>query len=153
MSFFIRDARTEDMSQILNLIKELAIYENEPEAVSISLNELKSDFINGNFQCFVAVEENYVVGMALFYNRYSTWKGKTIHLEDLIVTETHRQKGIGKALLDKLVELAKRENLRRVEWNVLDWNTPAIEFYKSVGANILKDWYLAQLDENGIKQY
>ena len=91
--------------------------------------------------------------MALYYNRYSTWKGKTIHLEDLIVKQQHRGNGIGKALLNYVIDEAKKQKVRRVEWAVLDWNTPAIEFYKKVGANVLNNWYVVQLDEKGIQNY
>ncbi len=91
--------------------------------------------------------------MALYYNRYSTWKGKTIHLEDLIVTQNERGNGVGKALLNELVLIAKDSNIKRVEWNVLDWNKTAIDFYKSVGATILNNWLVVQLDQNGIKNY
>lgn len=153
MEFKIRDVHQGDLPSVLQLIQELADFEKATDEVKVTIDELLNDFENNLFNCLVAEENNTIVGIALFYNRYSTWKGKTIHLEDLIVTQSHREKGVGKGLLDAIVAKAKSEKLRRVEWNVLDWNTPAIEFYKKVGANILDDWLVVQLDENGIDNY
>ena len=153
MLFTIRDAKTSDFSSVLNLIEELAIFENEPNSVDVSVEELQNDYNNNQFSCLVAEIDNKIVGVALYYNRYSTWKGKTIHLEDLIVNDKYRGNGIGKGLLKEVIEKAKAENLRRVEWCVLDWNTNAIKFYESVGGEILKDWYLVQLDKNGIENF
>ena len=153
MKFNIRDVKQEDLVSVLQLIQELADFEKASDEVKVTIEELSSDFQNNLFNCLVAEGNGEIVGIALFYNRYSTWKGKTIHLEDLIVTQSHRGKGVGKSLLDAIVAKAKSEKLRRVEWNVLDWNTPAIEFYKNVGANVLEDWLVVQLDENGIENY
>ena len=153
MEFNIRDVREEDLPSVLELIQELADFEKASKEVKITKDELKDDFRNNLFKCLVAESGEKIIGIALFYNRYSTWKGKTIHLEDLIVTQAQRGKGVGKRLLDAIVAKAKSENLRRVEWNVLDWNTPAITFYKNVGANVLQDWLVVQLDENGIENY
>ncbi|MDZ7613147.1 MAG: GNAT family N-acetyltransferase [Flavobacteriaceae bacterium] len=94
-----------------------------------------------------------VVGMALFYYRYSTWKGKTIHLEDLIVNEAYRNKGIGAKLYAEVMQFAHAKDLKRVEWNVLDWNAVAIEFYESTGARLLEGWRVVQMDEQGLKNY
>lgn len=153
MSYKVRVAKSEDMPVVLKLIKELADFEKEPNAVQVTLTELIEDYNNKSFNCLVAEFKNTIVGIALYYNRYSTWKGKTIHLEDLIVTKDHRGNGVGRILLNSVVEIAKIEKLRRVEWNVLDWNTPAIDFYKSVGAIVFNDWLVVQLDENGIDKY
>jgi len=154
MNFQVRVAKQHDMQSVLNLIQELAVFEKEPHAVVVTLAELEQDFKNNLFECIVAENDVHeILGMALFYNRYSTWKGKTIHLEDLIVQQQYRGTGVGKALLDKVIDKAKQEKLRRVEWAVLDWNTNAIDFYEKVGAQILKDWYVVQLDENGITNY
>ncbi len=130
MEFNIRDVKQEDLVSVLELIQELADFEKASDEVKVTIEELSSDFQNNLFNCLVAEGNGEIVGIALFYNRYSTWKGKTIHLEDLIVTQRYRGKGVGKGLLDAIVAKAKSEKLRRVEWNVLDWNTPAIEFYK-----------------------
>ncbi len=97
------------------------------------------------FRLLVAELEGKIIGMALYYYRYSTWKGKTIHLEDLIVTETLRGTGAGTALYNAVLEQGKRDGVRRVEWNVLDWNTPAIEFYEKSGAAVLQDWRVVHM--------
>ncbi|MFD0965207.1 GNAT family N-acetyltransferase [Pseudofulvibacter geojedonensis] len=153
MSFKIRKAVLKDLPAVLDLIQELATFENEPKAVEVTVEELQTDYAKNLFSCIVAVSDNKIVGLALYYNRYSTWKGKTIHLEDLVVTQTHRGKGIGKALLNVIIAEAKKEGVRRVEWCVLDWNANAINFYESTGATILKDWYLVQLDKKGIENF
>jgi ribosomal protein S18 acetylase RimI-like enzyme len=104
--------------------------------------------------CTHAPEENEeIVGMALYYYRYSTWKGKTIHLEDLIVKEEKRGSGLGFKLYSEVIAQGKCDGVRRIEWNVLDWNTPAIEFYEKSGAKVFKDWLVAQMDEKGIESF
>lgn len=148
----IRKATKKDMQSVLELIQELAIFEKEPDAVIVTVDDLVRDGFSENplFQCFVAEEENNIIGMALFYYRYSTWKGKTIHLEDLIVKESKRGTGAGFALYKEIIKQGKAENVRRIEWNVLDWNTAAIDFYEKSGAKILKDWRVVHMDETGI---
>lgn len=153
MLFKIRKTKKEDLSAVLTLIKELAKFEKELNSVEINLEDLTNDFSDGLFDCLIAEKQGSIIGIALYYNRYSTWKGKTIHLEDLIVTKSERGIGVGKALLNELVLLAKSSNIRRVEWNVLDWNKKAIDFYENVGATILKNWLVVQLDEKSIKRY
>ena len=132
----IRKATKNDMPSVLELIQELATFEKEPDAVVVTVDDLIRDGFSENplFQCFVAEEENEIIGMALYYYRYSTWKGKTIHLEDLIVKESKRGTGAGFALYKEIIKQGKAENVRRIEWNVLDWNTPAIHFYEKSGA-------------------
>ena len=151
----IRNATKSDMPSVLELIKELAVFEKEPEAVVVTAEDLVRDGFSENplFECFVAEEKNKIIGMALYYYRFSTWKGKTIHLEDLIVKEDKRGTGAGFALYTEIIKKGKAENVRRIEWNVLDWNTPAIDFYKKSGANVLKDWCVVQMDEKGINQF
>ena len=151
----IRNATKNDMDSVLELIKELAVFEKEPEAVVVTVEDLVRDGFSENplFECFVAEEKNEIIGMALYYYRFSTWKGKTIHLEDLIVKEDKRGTGAGFALYTEVIKKGKAENVRRIEWNVLDWNTPAIDFYEKSGANVLKDWYVVQMDENGINKF
>jgi len=151
----VRTATPADMSAVLNLIQELALFEKEPEAVVVTVDDLIRDGFGPNplFQVWVAELEGELIGMALFYYRYSTWKGKTIHLEDLIVTEKARGTGAGMALYKKVIQIAKQENVRRVEWVVLNWNTPAIDFYKKSGAHVLEDWYTVQMDEQGIHAF
>lgn len=151
----IRLAKPEDMKAVLDLIKELATFEQEPEAVIVTENDLQRDGFSAQplFTCFVAEIEAKIVGIALFYYRYSTWKGKTIHLEDLIVTEKYRGQNIGNLLYKKVLEQAYNEGVKRVEWAVLDWNKTAINFYEKSGAKVLSDWRVVQMDERGLKNY
>jgi GNAT superfamily N-acetyltransferase len=151
----IRKGVSDDMKSVLELIKELAVFEKEPDAVVITVDDLIRDGFAENplFHTFVAEVENQIIGIALYYYRYSTWKGKTIHLEDLIVKEENRGTGAGYALYTEVIRQGKRDNVRRIEWNVLDWNTSAIDFYKKSGAKILEDWLVAQMDEKGINEF
>ena len=151
----VRKAEIDDMVSVLALIKELAEFERESKSVSINVNDLISDGFcdNPKFKCLVAEINNEVVGMALFYGRYYTWKGKTLHLEDLIVKKAFRGKGIGKKLYKKFIEIAKLENVRRAEWVALDWNVNAIKFYKNSGAKVLNDWKTIQIDKKSINNY
>ncbi len=151
----IRPGNPEDMAAVLSLIQELAIFENEPNAVVITVDDLIRDGFSSKplFQVFVAEVESYIVGIALYYYRYSTWKGKTIHLEDLVVKENSRGSGVGFALYSEIIKQGKKDKVRRIEWNVLDWNTPAIDFYIKSGAKVLDDWKVAQMDEAAIDAF
>jgi GNAT superfamily N-acetyltransferase len=151
----IRKGAIEDMSAVLELIKELATFEKEPNAVVVNVTDLERDGFGESplFYTFIAEQNNEIVGMALYYYRYSTWKGRTIHLEDLIVKEKMRGSGLGFELYSAVIAQGKNDGVRRIEWNVLDWNTPAIEFYEKSGAKVLKDWLVAQMDENGINVF
>ena len=151
----IRKGTQSDMPAVLNLIKELAIFEKEPDAVVITVDDLLRDGFGESplFHTFVAEVDNQIIGTALYYYRYSTWKGRTIHLEDLIVKEDKRGSGAGFALYSEVIRQGKRDNVRRIEWNVLDWNTPAIEFYEKSGAKILNDWLVVQMDETAISNF
>ena len=151
----IRKGRIEDMPAVLGLIKELATFEKEPQAVVVTVNDLERDGfgVKPLFHTFIAEENDEIVGMALYYYRYSTWKGKTIHLEDLIVKEEKRGVGLGFKLYSEVIAQGKYDGVRRIEWNVLDWNTPAIDFYEKSGAKIYKDWLVAQMDEKGINTF
>ena len=151
----IRKGTQNDMPAVLNLIKELAIFEKEPHAVVITVDDLLRDGFGESplFHTFVAEVDNQIIGTALYYYRYSTWKGRTIHLEDLIVKEDKRGSGAGFALYSEVIRQGKRDNVRRIEWNVLDWNTPAIEFYEKSGAKILNDWLVVQMDETAISNF
>ena len=148
----IRKGTPEDMPAVLELIQELALFEKEPEAVVVTVDDLIRDGFSENplFHTFVAEEKGKIIGIALYYYRFSTWKGKTIHLEDLIVNENHRGTGAGLALYSEIIKQGKRDNVRRIEWNVLDWNEPAIQFYQKSGANVLEDWRVVHMDEQGI---
>ena len=151
----IRKGEKRDMSAVLDLIKELPTFEKEPDAVVVTLADLERDGFSENplFYTFIAELDGEIVGMALYYYRYSTWKGRTIHLEDLIVKEKMRGSGLGFALYSEIIAQGNKDNVRRIEWNVLDWNTPAIEFYIKSGARILEDWRVAQMDETGINEF
>jgi GNAT superfamily N-acetyltransferase len=151
----IRKGTIKDMSAVLELIKELATFEKEPNAVVVNVTDLERDGFGESplFYTFIAEQNNEIVGMALYYYRYSTWKGRTIHLEDLIVKEKMRGSGLGFELYSSVIAQGKNDGVRRIEWNVLDWNTPAIEFYEKSGAKVLKDWLVAQMDENGINAF
>ena len=155
MDFIVRTATKADMPAVLELIRELAAFENEPEAVITTVEMLEAEGFGENplFHCFVAEREGKVEGMALIYYRFSTWKGRTIHLEDLIVREDRRGTGMGGALFRKVIEYAKEQNVKRAEWVVLDWNQHAIDFYERSGARILKDWYTVQMDEEGMTKF
>ncbi|UJH68699.1 GNAT family N-acetyltransferase [Allomuricauda sp. SCSIO 65647] len=155
MTIEIRDARPEDMPAVLRLVKELATFEKEPEAVEVTETDLVRDGFGEKkrFHCFVAESQDEVVGLALVYPRYSTWKGPVVHLEDLIVTEKARGQGVGSTLLATVVKYGHDLGVKRISWEVLDWNEPAIKFYESNGAVVMRDWDVVQLDENGIENY
>jgi len=155
MDFIVRKGKKTDMLQVLSLIKELAVFEKEPDAVVVTEKQLQRDGFGKNplFKTFVAEMAGEIVGMALIYPRYSTWKGPTLHLEDLIVRKDKRGLGVGKALYTRTLKYAYKKKVKRVEWVVLDWNTPAIDFYEKSGAKILPDWRTAQMDERALKKY
>ena len=155
MKFNIRFATQSDMPKVLELIKELAVFEKEPDAVIVTEKDLIEHGFGKNplFTCFVAEKEEEIVAIALIYFRFSTWKGKTVHLEDLIVKQELRGQGLGTLLLDEVIKYGYSQNVQRICWEVLDWNTSAINFYEKQGAKILKDWYLAQLEGDAIKNY
>ncbi|MHB0755994.1 N-acetyltransferase family protein [Polaribacter sp. M15] len=155
MKFKIREGNKEDMPSVLDLINELAIFEKEPDAVEITVNDLINDGFSDHpkFKIFVAEQEDAIIGIALFYERYSTWKGKTIHLEDLIVTKSKQKIGAGKALYTAVLKYAYDNNFNRVAWEVIDWNTNAINFYKSTGATYLNDWSVVQMNKENLAKF
>ncbi len=155
MSCNIRLAEKSDMTAVLDLINELAVYEKEPEAVEVTAEDLERDGfgIQPKFTCFVAQKEAEVVGIALVYMRFSTWKGDVLHLEDLIVSQKMRGTGLGTALLNEVVKYGDELGVKRISWEVLDWNAPAIDFYEKKGANVMRDWDVVHLNEKAIKAY
>lgn len=155
MSFTIRKGVENDMQSVHNLITELAVFEKEPEAVEITVDNLIEDGFSEHpkFNIFVAEEENKIIGIALFYERYSTWKGKSIHLEDLIVTKSRQKIGAGKALYTAVLKYAFENDFNRVAWEVIDWNKNAIEFYKSTGATYLNDWSVVQMNKENLAKF
>ncbi|WP_140485652.1 GNAT family N-acetyltransferase [Flavobacterium sp. GSA192] len=151
----IRVGKKEDMKAVLSLIQELAEFEKEPDAVKVTEADLIRDGFGEKplFHVFVAEVQQEIVGIALYYYRYSTWKGKIIHLEDLVVKNSMRGQGVGYALYSEIIRQAQRDKVRRIDWNVLDWNTPAIDFYEKTGAKVLNEWCVAQMDEDGIANF
>ena len=155
MTFSIRKATETDMPRTLELIKELAVFEKEPNAVEVTVEDLiKNGFEEPKqFVCFVAECDGIVEGIALVYHRFSTWKGSILHLEDLIVSQEKRGTGMGTALLDEVVKFGHNLGVKRISWEVLDWNEPAIIFYENKGADVKRDWDVVHLNEDGIKKY
>ena len=155
MDIKIRNVKKEDMKRVHELIMELALYEKLPKEVDLTKDDLINDGFGEKklFNCFVAEVNSRVEGMAIIYNRYSTWKGRTIHLEDLIVTKKMRNNGIGALLLDKVILFGKQMGVKRISWEVINWNTKAIKFYERKGAKLIPDWNIIHLNEEAIKSY
>jgi GNAT superfamily N-acetyltransferase len=155
MDFKVRLGQKEDMQAVFNLITELAVFEKEPDAVEITVTDLVRDGFSETpkFKVFVAEQGSNVIGIALFYERFSTWKGRTIHLEDLIVTKSKQKIGAGKALYTAVLKHAYDNNFNRVAWEVIDWNTNAIDFYKSTGATYLNDWSVVQMNKENLAKF
>lgn len=142
MSITIRRAVKEDCPRLLELVQELAVYEKAPNEVTVSLKHFTESGFGPNpvWWAFCAEENGVVQGFALYYIRYSTWKGQAMYLEDILVTESMRGKGMGKLLFDRLTVEAKEKGFNRMVWQVLEWNEPAINFYKKYGANFDAEW-------------
>lgn len=138
----IRSAKSTDMQQVHALIRELAVYENAEAEHTNSVQQLIEDGFGQSklFDCIVSELDNKVVGFALFYTSYSTWKGSCLYLEDFLVTETLRRKGIGKQLFDEVLAIARKRNVGRFEWQVLDWNKTAINFYHKYNSILDSEW-------------
>ncbi len=151
----IRKGTSEDVPAAYRLIKELALYEKAPEQVTITLEELVADGFGENpiYGLFVAEVDTEVIGIALYYEKYSTWQGRCIYLEDIVVTESERGKGIGHQLFQAVIGVAKERNSARMEWQVLDWNEPAINFYKKYNANLDGEWLNGKLTREQIQAY
>jgi GNAT superfamily N-acetyltransferase len=138
----IRTAERKDCLRLLELVRELAIYEKAPEEVTVTLEHFTESGFGAQpvWWAFVAEVDGTVEGFALFYIRFSTWKGQRMYLEDFLVTEKMRGQGIGKLLFDELLREGKRRQLHGVQWQVLEWNEPAINFYKKYEANFDAEW-------------
>lgn len=151
----IRKAIKKDIPVIIDLIKELALYEKAPQEVTITAKQLEEDGFGEAplFWILLAENEDEVLGMSFYYIRYSTWKGKCLYLEDIVVKEAHRRGGIGKKLFDATVAEAKEMNAALMCWQVLDWNAPAIAFYKKYNANFDDEWLNCKMTAEQIKNY
>ena len=155
MELTIRFAVQEDCERLLELIHELALYEKAPQEVTVKLEEFVEAGFGNNpvWKAFVAEREGQILGFALYYVRYSTWKGCRLYLEDFIVTEEFRGKGLGKILFEKVIEEAKNGNYSGMVWQVLDWNEPAINFYHKYKAQLESGWINASLSKEQIKAF
>ncbi|PKR82156.1 GNAT family N-acetyltransferase [Brumimicrobium salinarum] len=142
----IRKAQPNDEIQIMKLIHELAEYENAPEEVINTPEQLAIDLFQDQIcDCFVYEEDGEIRGMALYYISYSTWRGRSLYLEDLYIQPKYRRGGIGQKLFNRLIEEAENLNVKRMDWQVLDWNEPAIQFYKKIGATLDGEWINGRL--------
>jgi GNAT superfamily N-acetyltransferase len=153
MPIELRDARPEDAERILALIRALAVYEKEPDAVELDAETLRRQLASDRppFECVLALDGEDASGFALFFSTYSTWRGRPgIWLEDLFVIPERRGEGIGKRLLSHLAALAVARGCGRLEWSVLDWNEPAIHFYESLGARAMSEWTTHRLDGDAL---
>lgn len=153
MKIILRKGKKKDILKVLELIKELALFEKSPLEVDVTANKM----INWGFgkekvfDFFVVEKESVIIGMALYYYKYSTWKGKCLFLEDIIVTEKERKNGYGKMLFKKVIEIAKDKKVKRLEWQVLNWNIEAIEFYKKFDASFDEEWINCKLKDNQLE--
>lgn len=151
----LRLAQKQDCPRLLELIKELALYEKAPEEVTVTLQEFEDAGFGQQpvWKAFVAEDDGTIIGLALYYVRYSTWKGCRLYLEDLVVTEEYRGRGIGKLLFDKIVIEAKEKGYSGMVWQVLDWNEPALNFYKKYEASVEAGWLNASLSKEQLLNY
>lgn len=153
MQAVIRSGTKADLPQVFELIKELALFERAPQEVTNSVARMEAEGFGPNpaFGFFVAEEGKRIVGISVYYFRYSTWKGRRLFLEDLVVTESHRNKGIGKLLFERTLKKTMEEGCSGMAWQVLDWNEPAIKFYERYGARFDDEWVNCSLDERQIE--
>ncbi len=160
MDITIRKAEKSDLPQAYQLICELALFEKAPQEVTLTLEQFEQDGFGENPLYYLNVAEvtlpgnsKEIAGMALFFFSYSTWKGKIVYLDDVMVAERHRSKGIGKLLIDSVFRFAKHHQAKQVRWHVLDWNTPAINFYKQLGMSLEPEWITCKYSESQIRSY
>ena len=150
----IRHGKKEDLPRVLELVKELAEYERAPHEVTNTVSLMEEDGFGAHpvYGFFVAETEDGIVGLSLYYWRYSTWKGKRLYLEDIIVTKQERGKGTGKLLFDRTMQKALEENCTGMMWQVLEWNEPAINFYKKYGSRLDSEWVNCNLEAEQIRE-
>ena len=153
MALSIRFAMAQDAEVIVDFVRGLALYEREPEAVEVTPETLRAQMESDDppFECLIAEEDGVPAGFALFYRNYSTWRGRPgLFLEDLFVPEHYRRKGIASALLKRLAAIAVERGYGRIEWSVLDWNTPAHAFYRSMGAVPVDQWTIWRVSADAL---
>ncbi len=155
MEIIIREALITDCPTMFTLVNELALYEKAPQEVTLTLKEFTADGFGQSpvWQAFVGEVNGTVVGFALFYVRYSTWKGRSLYLEDFIVTEAMRGKGIGKLLFERTIKEAKEKGFLTMVWQVLDWNQPALNFYAKYNSGIEGGWLNGSLSKKQLNQF
>jgi GNAT superfamily N-acetyltransferase len=137
----IRKVYRHELCQVLDLVKQLALFEKAPQEVTVTLEEYERDFEDNIFDVFVAIDKEKVIGIALFYIGYSTWKGKMLYLDDFFVLPEYRNQQIGKKLFDTIIQEAKEQQCNLIKWQVLDWNTEAQRFYEKYNAILEKEWW------------
>ena len=154
MDIDIRKGIKKDLPQVLALIKELADYEKSLDQVDVTLEQLEKDGFDGHphYYLLVAEEKGEIIGICFYFIRYSTWKGKVLFLEDFVVKEEYRRMGIGGMLFEETIRIANKENMDGLHWQVLDWNTPALNFYKKYNASISSTWLNGRLDKEQINK-
>lgn len=150
----IREGERTDIPQVLTLVKELAVYERAADQVSNTIAMMEEDGFGPHpvYGMFVAEKDSHIVGISIYYYRYSTWKGKRLYLEDIIVTEKERGNGIGKMLFDRTMKKSLEEKCTGMMWQVLDWNEPAINFYKKYGATLDDSWVNCHMEASDIEK-
>jgi len=156
MDYLIRNGEKKDSAAILGLITELAIYEKEPDAVKTSLADIHRDGFGENnfFKTIVCELDDKLIGFALYFFTWSTWEGRpSLYLEDLFVLPEYRGKGMGFGLLKRLAKISLDNSCKRMDWSVLDWNKPAIDFYDSIGAKHKKDWFIYRLEGDALVKF
>ncbi len=151
MEFIIRTGTDNDLPAVLKLIQGLAEFEKQPDAVTNTVKQMRKD--REHFDFFVAEIDGEIAGMSIYYYTYSTWVGKSLHLEDLYVLPDYRNRGIGAALLPSTVAVAQDTGCNRMRWQVLDWNTEAQRLYRRLGADISTEWYNCDLNREGIEGF
>lgn len=151
----IRKGLASDLPRVLELIKELAAYEKAPLEVENTVEEMMEDGFKENpiYYLLIAEENSIILGIAIYYIKYSTWKGKCVFLEDIIVTETERGKGTGAKLFEEVIRISKEMKVRRMEWQVLDWNEPALNFYKKYNAHLDPEWINGKLTYDQLQNF
>ena len=154
MKTTIRKGVKGDLPDVLRLIKELAEYEKALDCVTITLEELEDDGFGDHpwYWFLVAEDNNKIIGISFYFIRYSTWNGKFLYLEDFVIDKEYRQQGIGSLLFEATIQICKDENLNGMTWQVLDWNSPAIQFYEKYNADISTEWLNGKLTKSQIHQ-